>query len=169
MKSPKLKTALFFSFLIPVILFTGCQTKKINIYEKNNLFFSGIVSGYLKESRFKAKFKWSIGKTDKIIILSNFGNVLADIQINENTEVILRLKGEKYKFTNFALMTKDIIGDEVPYELLINSIFNKKKNYVKKQGNLKIQKKNVENSQNLNIQLFAKDATLKILFVDFYD
>ena len=127
MKSPKLKTALFFSFLIPVILFTGCQTKKINIYEKNNLFFSGIVSGYLKESRFKAKFKWSIGKTDKIIILSNFGNVLADIQINENTEVILRLKGEKYKFTNFALMTKDIIGDEVPYELLINSIFNKKK------------------------------------------
>ena len=169
MKSPKLKTALFFSFLIPVILFTGCQTKKINIYEKNNLFFSGIVSGYLKESRFKAKFKWSIGKTDKIIILSNFGNVLADIQINENTEVILRLKGEKYKFTNFALMTKDIIGDEVPYELLINSIFNKKKNYVKKQGNLKIQKKDVENSQNLNIQLFAKDATLKILFVDFYD
>jgi len=169
LKSPKLKTALFFSFLIPVILFTGCQTKKINIYEKNNLFFSGIVSGYLKESRFKAKFKWSIGKTDKIIILSNFGNVLADIQINENTEVILRLKGEKYKFTNFALMTKDIIGDEVPYELLINSIFNKKKNYVKKQGNLKIQKKDVENSQNLNIQLFAKDATLKILFVDFYD
>ena len=84
MKSPKLKTALFFSFLIPVILFTGCQTKKINIYETDNLFFSGIVSGYLQESRFKAKFKWSIGKEDKIIILSNFGNVLADIQINEN-------------------------------------------------------------------------------------
>ena len=169
MKSPKLKTALFFSFLIPVILFTGCQTKKINIYERDNLFFSGIVSGYLKDSRFKAKFKWSIGKTDKIIILSNFGNVLANIQINENTEVTLRFKGEKYKFSNFALMTKEIIGVEVPYELLINSIFNKKKHYVKKQGNLKIQKKNVENSQNLNIQLFAKNAILKILFVDFYD
>ena len=66
-------------------------------------------------------------------------------------------------------MTKEIIGVEVPYELLINSIFNKKKHYVKKQGNLKIQKKNVENSQNLNIQLFAKNAILKILFVDFYD
>lgn len=169
MKSPKLKTALFFSILIPVILFTGCQIKKINIYERDNLFFSGIVSGHLKESRFKAKFKWSIGKTDKIIILSNFGNVLADIQINENTEVILKLKGEKYKFSNFALMTKEIIGFEVPYELLINSIFNKKTHYVKKQGNLKIQKKNVENSQNLNIQLFAKNAILKILFVDFYD
>ena len=123
MKSPKLKTALFFSFLIPVILFTGCQTKKINIYERDNLFFSGIVSGYLKESRFKAKFKWSIGKEDKIIILSNFGNVLADIQIYENTEVSLRFKGEKYKYSNFALMTKEIIGVEVPYDLLINFNF----------------------------------------------
>ena len=54
---------------------------------KEIIFFSGIVSGHLKDSRFKAKFKWSIGKTDKIIILSNFGNVLANIQINENTEV----------------------------------------------------------------------------------
>ena len=38
-------------------------------------------------------------------------------------------------------MTKEIIGVEVPYDLLITSIFNKKKHYVKKQGNLKIQKK----------------------------
>ena len=130
MKIPKLKTALFFSFLFPVIIFTGCQTKKINIYEADNFFFSGIVSGHLQESRFKAKFKWSIGKEDKIIILSNFGNVLADIQIDENTQVTLRLKGEKYKFSNFALMTKEIIGVEVPYELLINSIFNKKNKYL---------------------------------------
>ena len=169
MKSQKLKTASFFSFIIPVLLFTGCQTKKINIFESDNFFFSGIVSGHLEDTRFKAKFKWSIGKVDKIIILSNFGNVLADIKINENNEVSLRFKGEKYKFSNFALMTKEIIGVEVPYNLLITSIFNKKKNYYKKQGNLKIQKQNSENSQNLNIQLFAKNAILKILFVDFYD
>lgn len=169
MKSLKLKTALFFSFLIPVILFTGCQTKKINIYESGNLFFSGIVSGYLQQSRFKAKFNWFIGKEDKITILSNFGNVLADIKIYGNNEVSLRFKGEKYKYSNFALMTKEIIGVEVPYDLLITSIFNKKKNYVKKQGNLKIQKQNLENSQNLNIQLVAKNAILKILFVDFYE
>ena len=55
---------------------------------------------------------------DKIIILSNFGNVLADIKINENNEVSLRFKGEKYKFSNFALMTKEIIGVEVPYEFI---------------------------------------------------
>ena len=48
---------------------------------KEIIFFSGIVSGYLKDSRFKAKFKWSIGKTDKIIILSNFGNVLATFKL----------------------------------------------------------------------------------------
>jgi len=119
LKIPKLKIALFFSFLFPVIIFTGCQTKKINIYEADNFFFSGIVSGHLQESRFKAKFKWSIGKEDKIIILSNFGNVLADIQINKNSEVSLRLKGEKHKYSNFALMTKEIIGVEVPYDLLI--------------------------------------------------
>lgn len=169
MKIPKLKTALFFSFLFPVIIFTGCQTKKINIYEADNFFFSGIVSGYLQESRFKAKFKWSIGKEDKIIILSNFGNVLADIQINKNSEVLLRLKGEKHKYLNFALMTKEIIGVEVPYHLLVTSIFNKKKNYVKKYGNLKIQKQNFENSQNLNIKLSTNNAVLKILFIDFYD
>ena len=64
---------------------------------------------------------------DKIIILSNFGNVLADIQINKNSEVSLRLKGEKHKYSNFALMTKEIIGVEVPYDLLVTSIFNKKK------------------------------------------
>ena len=85
------------------------------------------------------------------------------------TEVSLRLKGEKYKYSNFALMTKEIIGVEVPYDLLITSIFNKKKNYVKKHGNLKIQKQNFENSQNLNIKLFTNNAVLKILFIDFYD
>lgn len=169
MKIPKLKTVLFFSFLFPVIIFTGCQTKKINIYEADNFFFSGIVSGHLQESRFKAKFKWSIGKVDKIIILSNFGNVLADIQINKNSEVLLRLKGEKHKYLNFALMTKEIIGVEVPYDLLVTSILNKKKNYVKKYGNLKIQKQNFENSQNLNIKLSTDNAVLKILFIDFYD
>jgi len=169
LKSRKLKTALFFSFLIPIIFITGCQTKKINIYESDNLFFSGIVSGHLQESRFKAKFKWSIGKQDKIIIISNFGSVLADIKINKNNEVSLRFKGEKYKFSNFALMTKEIIGVEVPYDLLLTSIFSKKKNYVKKEGNLKIQKQNFDNGQNLNIQLFAKNATLRILFVDFYE
>ena len=132
MKSQKLKTASFFSFIIPVLLFTGCQTKKINIFESDNFFFSGIVSGHLEDTRFKAKFKWSIGKVDKIIILSNFGNVLADIKINENNEVSLRFKGEKYKFSNFALMTKEIIGVEVPYNLLITSIFNKKKIIIKK-------------------------------------
>ena len=41
-------------------------------------------------------------------------------------------------------MTKEIIGVEVSYDLLITSIFNKKKNYVKKQGNLKIQKQNLK-------------------------
>ena len=169
MKIPKLKTALFFSFLFPVIIFTGCQTKKINIYEADNFFFSGIVSGHLQESRFKAKFKWSIGKVDKIIILSNFGNVLADIQINKNSEVSLRLKGEKHKYSNFALMTKDIIGVEVPYDLLVTSILNKKKNYVKKYGNFKIEKQNFENSHNLNIKLSTNNAVLKILFIDFYD
>ena len=169
MKIPKLKTVLFFSFLFPVIIFTGCQTKKINIYEADNFFFSGIVSGHLQESRFKAKFKWFIGKVDKIIILSNFGNVLADILINKNSEVSLRLKGEKHKYSNFALMTKDIIGVEVPYDLLVTSILNKKKNYVKKYGNFKIQKQNFENSQNLNIKLSTNNAVLKILFIDFYD
>jgi hypothetical protein len=66
-------------------------------------------------------------------------------------------------------MTKDIIGVEVPYDLLITSIFNKKKNYVKKYGNFKIQKQNFENSQNLNIKLSTNNAVLKILFIDFYD
>jgi outer membrane biogenesis lipoprotein LolB len=169
LKSLKLKKALFFSFFIPLVLFTGCQTKKINIYERDTLFFSGIISGYAHENRFKAKFKWFIDDDDKIIIISNFGNVLADIQIKENNEVTLRLEGKKYKFSNFALMTKEIIGIEVPYELLITSIFNKKKYYVIKQGDLKIQKKIVENSQNLNVQLFSKNANLKILFVNFYD
>lgn len=169
MKSLKLKTALFFSFLIPVIFFAGCQTKKIKIYESGNLFFTGIISGHLQENHFKAKFKWFIGKEDKIIILSNFGNILADIQINKNTEVILRFKGEKYKFLNFALMTKEIIGVEIPYDLLKKSIFSKNKNYVEEQPNLKIQKEYVVNSQNLNILLFSKKVNFKILLLNFYE
>ena len=90
------------------------------------IFFFRNSFGLFQKSRFKAKFNWFIGKEDKITILSNFGNVLADIQIYENNEVSLRFKGEKYKYSNFALMTKEIIGVEVPYDLLINSIFNKK-------------------------------------------
>ena len=66
-------------------------------------------------------------------------------------------------------MTKEIIGVEIPYDLLKKSIFSKNKNYVEEQPNLKIQKEYVVNSQNLNILLFSKKVNFKILLLNFYE